>query len=93
MWLLLDDLRVIRNCIAHANGDLKLETNPARIARCRETVRRTRKVRFDARDILVLDATFPFEVCERLQTFFRLLFRAAGYGLNLPPGYAESISK
>ncbi len=42
---------------------------------------------------MILDAEFAFEVCERLEAFFRLLFREAGYGLALPPGYAESITK
>ena len=64
-----------------------------RTARCREAVRRTRKIRFDAADILVLDDAFSFEVCEKLQAFFRMLFQAAGYGMALPPGYVETMSK
>ncbi len=35
IWSLLDDLRVIRNCIAHLNGDLTLEKDSTHIARCR----------------------------------------------------------
>ena len=93
IWAQLDDLRVIRNCITHVNGDLELEPNHTRATRCREAVRRTRKIRFDSTDILVLDDVFSFEVCEKLQAFFRLLFQAAGYGLALPPGYVESLSK
>lgn len=92
MWLLFDDLRVIRNCIAHTNGDLMLESNPTRVRQCRETVDRTRKVRFDARGTLILDAEFAFEVLDRLNAFFGLLFREAGYGLAMPPGYAESFA-
>lgn len=93
IWSQLDDLRIIRNCITHLNGDLTLEANHTRVTRCREAVRRTRKIRFDATDILVLDDVFSFEVCEKLQAFFRLLFQAAGYGMPLPPGYVESLSK
>lgn len=93
IWAQLDDLRVIRNCITHLNGDLKLEADHTRATRCREAVRRTRKIRFDATDTLVLDDVFSFEGCEKLQAFFRLLFQAAGYGMALPPGYVESLSK
>jgi hypothetical protein len=93
IWSLLDDLGVIRNCIAHVNGDLTLETRPTQIERCTKTVRRTRKVRFDARGRLVLDAEFAFEVLERIEAFFRLLFREAGYRLAVPPGHAESFAK
>jgi hypothetical protein len=93
IWSLLDDLRVIRNCITHLNGDLNLESDRKRVARCREVVRRTRKIRFDTTDTLVLDEGFSFEVCEKLHAFFRLLFQAAGYGMALPPGFVESLSK
>lgn len=90
IWNHLDDFRVIRNCVTHANGDLFLTDNASDVSR---VVGRTRKVRFDSKGLLVLDQEFVFEASERVDAFFRLLFRACGYGMALPPDYIEKFQK
>jgi hypothetical protein len=90
IWNLLDDFRIIRNFITHANGDFSLADKPAEI---REVVQRTRRVEFDSKDILTVDQDFAFEVSERIYTFFRMLFGKCGYQIALPEGHLEMVQK
>jgi hypothetical protein len=90
LWAHMVDFQIIRNCITHAHGDCALVKDSTRI---KEVVRRTRKVRFDENNILVVDTGFPFAVCDKIHQLFRILFRQAGYGLALPPGFLESFQK
>ena len=90
IWDRLDDFRIIRNCIAHANGELSLTSDQETL---KNAVRRTRNVQLDNSNALVLEIAFAFEMLERLTTFFRLLFREAGYGMECPPGYHEAMAK
>lgn len=90
MWILLRDFQLIRNCIVHGHGDCNLVKDPQRIS---EAIRRTRKACLNTDGILILEREFVFEVCERIYTFFRLLFHSSGYGLSLPPGHAEMLAK
>ena len=84
LWNQLQDLSTIRNCITHDHGDATLVLNPRRT---KDVVRRTRKIRFDDEGILMIEAEFALSVCDHLHHFFKLLFRAAGYGMWMPPGY------
>lgn len=90
LWDLLTDFQSIRNCITHDHGNRSLAKDKDKIS---ATVRRTRKIQFDAHNTLVVDIKFPFEVCERIHAFFRQLFRASGYGIAFPPGYLERMQE
>lgn len=90
LWKQLQDFSLIRNCIVHYHGDRYLMKNPKLTE---DAVGRTRKASFNSNGILILEREFVFEVGERIYAFFQLLFRATGYGLLLPPGYAETLVK
>lgn len=89
-WKQLQDFSAIRNCIVHGHGDRSLVKAPKLVD---DAVRRTRRVSFNSGGILVLEREFAFEVGERINAFFQLLFRASGYGLALPPGHVEMLAK
>lgn len=90
IWKQLQDFQLIRNCIVHGHGDCSL-INKRELAK--GAVGRTRRASFNSDGILVLEREFVFEVSERIQVFFQLLFRASGYGISLPPGYTEMLAK
>ncbi len=91
IWDQLDDFRIIRNCIAHANGDLSLTRDQKKL---KEAVHRSRGVaKIDCFRTLVLETTYAAGFVGKLSSFFCLLFRAAGYGMETPPGYYEAMNR
>jgi hypothetical protein len=90
IWKQLQDFQLIRNCIVHAHGDCVLlkRAQPAK-----DAVDRTRRTSFSSDGILILESRFVFQVMERIQVFFQLLFRSVGYSIALPPGHAEKFAQ
>jgi len=91
IWSRLDDFRHIRNCIAHANGELSLVKDKNK-QKLKDAIRRSRNVRFEG-STLALETKYPFQVLERVDVFFQLLFSEAGYRIDCPPGYSKAMSK
>lgn len=89
-WDKLDDIRVIRNCIAHANGEEELTADKEPLE---SAVQRTEGVQFDDSRTLSLEIAFPVAVLDILTRFFQLVFREAGYHERFPPGHLEAMAK
>lgn len=92
IWNQLHDLQRLRNYITHSYGEGSLLRKKAARA-TKKIIRRTRGVHIDFKGVLILDAKFALQALERVGHFFSLLFRAAGYGMTMPPGYLEMRQK
>lgn len=91
IWDRLDDFRIVRNCIAHANGDLSLPRDQKKLKEAVESSRGGAKI--DSFGTLVLEASYAAEFVGLLSSFFCLLFSAVGYGMETSPGYAETMNR
>jgi hypothetical protein len=91
LWSLLDDLRILRNCIVHTHGDLSL-ASPATQKDIRKTIGRIRKTGIKE-EMIFLERGFALNVLERVELFFAEVFRAAGFRVATPPGTLESFAR
>ncbi len=89
----LDQLRIIRNCIAHVNGCVDDDDSPKRV---RKVVRESKGAHVDRNGYIMLKATYCSEQLRIVQKFFECSFTelrfGAGYGFSPRPAVRHGVS-
>lgn len=81
LWDRLEDLNVIRNCIAHAGGLLR---HCDRSDDVRKITISDKFLMIDDDGYIQLDLEYSFQLYEWIYAYFTLAFSAAGYSIAMP---------
>lgn len=81
IWDRLEDLNVVRNCIAHAGGLLR---HCDRSDDVRRIATYNNFLMIDEDGYIQLDFEYSFQLYEWIYAYFTLTFSAAGYSIDMP---------
>ena len=80
----INDLRIVRNCLVHANGNVLGLKRVQDLERLKELAPRIRGLKIDSNNVLCIDAEACLILQESMRRYFFDLMDASGFYISIP---------